>query len=698
MIWGTDAVHGHGNVYGATLFPHNIGLGAAADPELMRAIGEVTAREVALTGIEWIFAPTVAIAKDNRWGRTYESYSDQGPIVEDYAGPIISGIQSQGLIATAKHFIGDGGTFRGIDQGDTLMDLDVLIEEHGAGFKTALDADVLAIMASFNGWNGEKVHGNKQLLTDLLKGEWGFKGMVVSDWNGIGQVKGCTDDSCPQAINAGIDMVMAPEKWKSLYHNMIKQIEQGQIPVSRIDDAVRRILRVKIRSGALNAAKPSERQYALHPDKLGSDEHRLVAREAVRKSLVLLKNNDQLLPLDPSQNVLVAGKAADDIGMQSGGWTLSWQGTGNTNEDFPGATSIFAAIKEQTEAAGGKAILSPDGDTDEDVDVAIFVFGETPYAEGRGDIDSLAWQQAHAEDLNTLKSLRERGIAVLSIFITGRPLWMNREINASDAFVVAWLPGSEGAGIADVIFKDKDGATKYDFQGRLSFDWPNADINAENPDLPVTDILFPIGYGLNYSDTQNLGEFEEQPKGQLKLKDIEIFRRGSRDSWQLYLEDELDSSLAESGFVSSATGRVSVQAIDYQVQGDARHFSWQQSDEHSASLYWRSETPLDLTALTVPAAAINLNYRLDSASAKNVKLVIHCGDDCLGEYDLGKNLEAAEQGEWTERLIPFSCFKLENLVPGKIETLIKISVQGSMDLSLAEVVIVRDQFLNADCQ
>ena len=259
LLWGTDAVHGHNNVIGATIFPHNIGLGAANDPELMGEIGRITSREVAATGIDWIFAPTVAVVLDDRWGRTYEGYSDRSDIVGEYAGVIVKALQSEGLLATAKHFIGDGGTDRGIDQGDTNVSLETLLEVHGQGYYSALDAGVTSVMASFNSWNGSKIHGDKTLLNDVLRGQLGFTCFVISDWNGVGQIPGCTNDSCAQSINAGMDMIMAPEDWKPLLVNTIEQVKRGDITQERIDEAVRRILTAKFAAGLFDAPRPSVR-------------------------------------------------------------------------------------------------------------------------------------------------------------------------------------------------------------------------------------------------------------------------------------------------------------------------------------------------------------------------------------------------------------------------------------------------------
>ncbi|MCP4235036.1 MAG: glycoside hydrolase family 3 protein, partial [Aestuariibacter sp.] len=438
-MWGTDAVHGHNNVIGATLFPHNIGLGAMRDPSLIEKIATATAKEVRATGIDWIFAPTVAAARDDRWGRTYESYSEDPEVVGAYARAIVTGLQGdisdgniddQHVVSTVKHFVGDGGTEHGDDQGNNIADEETLFRIHAQGYVEGLGAGSQSVMASFNSWHGEKLHGNKYLLTDVLKDKMGFDGFVVGDWNGHGQIEGCTNDNCPQALLAGLDVYMAPTPtWKPLFHNLVAQVESGEIPMSRLDDAVRRVLRVKVRVGLFDLPSPANRSLSGDKSIIGHPEHRAIAREAVRKSLVMLKNNDHLLPLEPNSTILVAGDGAHNIGKQSGGWTITWQGTGNENSDFPGASSIYQGIRQAVSAAGGSAVLSVDGSYDEKPDVAIVVFGENPYAEGNGDIANVEYQRGEKSDLALLKKLKADGIPVVGVFITGRPLWVNPEIN-----------------------------------------------------------------------------------------------------------------------------------------------------------------------------------------------------------------------------------------------------------------------------
>jgi beta-glucosidase len=496
ILWGTDAVHGHNNVIGATLFPHNIGLGAARDPDLMERIGVVTAREVAATGIDWTFAPVVAVVRDDRWGRTYESYSEDPEIVRAYAGRIVRGLQNAGVIATAKHFIGDGGT-GGVDRGDNTSSEEQLLSLHAQGYLSAIQASVQTVMASYNSWQGWKVHGQRHLLTDVLKTQIGFDGLLVSDWDGIDEVQACSKDKCPQAVNAGIDLFMVPTEWKTFLENTVAQVRAGVIPEARIDDAVSRILRVKLRAGLFEKGRPSSRPLANQKGIIGAPEHRAVAREAVRKSLVLLKNERNILPLRRNMKVLVAGDGADDIGKQCGGWTITWQGTENTNADFPGATSIFEGIREVVEAAKGSATLSVDGSFSARPDVAIVVFGENPYAEWFGDLKSIQYQPGTKTDLALLRRLRTSGVPVVSVFLTGRPLVITEELEASDAFVVAWLPGTEGGGVADVLFRKPNGRTNHAFTGKLSFSWPrDVTQTAINRNDTSHDPLFSYGFGL----------------------------------------------------------------------------------------------------------------------------------------------------------------------------------------------------------
>ena len=509
LIWGTDAVHGHSNVVGATLFPHNIGLGAANDPDLMYEIGRITALEMMTTGLDWTFAPTLAVVRNDRWGRTYEGFSEDPAIVVAYAPRIIEGIQGKygtdefldqdHIIATAKHFVGDGGTLDGIDTGDNITSEAELRDMHAAAYWPAIAAGAQSVMVSLNSYHGERMHGLKPMLTDVLVGRIGFDGFVVGDWNGHGRVKGCTVTSCARSFNAGLDVFMAPEQWRDLYTNTLEQVKSGEIPLQRLDQAVGRILRVKMRAGVFDAPKPSARKNAGNWDLFGAPEHRAVAREAVRKSLVLLKNEAGILPLAATSRVLVVGDGANDIGKQSGGWTLSWQGTENTNEHFPGATSIYDGLRDAVATAGGEAILREDGRWRTKPDVAVVVFGEDPYAEFFGDRDNVDFDSDAG--LRLLKKFAEEGIPTVSVFLSGRALWVNPELALSNAFVAAWLPGTEGGGIADVLVGDADGTPRFDFTGSLSYSWPatpdQVEVNIGDEDYQP---LFPYGFGLSYGD------------------------------------------------------------------------------------------------------------------------------------------------------------------------------------------------------
>lgn len=698
IVWGTDAVHGHNNVVGATLFPHNIGLGAANDSDLMKKIGEITAREVAVTGIDWVFAPTVAVAKDNRWGRTYEAYSSQSPIIKSYAGEIVAGLQGplaelstneSKVIATAKHFIGDGGTLRGVDQGDTIMSLQELLDEHGQGYYEALDAEVQTVMATFNSWNGVKIHGHKFLLTDVLKNQMGFDGFVVSDWNGIGQVEGCTNNSCAQAINAGIDMVMVPEQWKGFLRNTLKQVKAGEISMARIDDAVERILRVKIRAGLFEKGLPSSRKVAGNADLIGAPAHREVARDAVRKSLVLLKNDD-VLPLRAGQHVLVAGDGADNIGKQNGGWTITWQGTENKNSEFPGATSIYNGLANAMNSIGGSTELSVSGNWSKKPDVAVVVFGEEPYAEGQGDVHTLAYRNGRIEDLELMQKLQSQDIPVVSVFITGRPLWVNAEINSSDAFVVAWLPGTEGGGVADVLVADSDNSPRYDFTGRLSFDWPNKDMNSQNEALPVFDNLLQLGQGLSYGDETILSDSLSEVSAAAPSSEANIiFSGSSQEPWLAYVGDASDWHKQISGTQgSSPQGGLSVVTVDGLVQEDSRKLTW--TGGHESQFYWQAASPADLTDLKSKNGALMMEFKVDQHPMGVVTQRMDCGWPCSGAIDMTEFFKSVPEGQLSRIGISLQCFDKLGVDLSKVTSPMVLVSEEPFVLTIRDVRIVPD--------
>ena len=498
LIYGIDAVHGHNNVVGATIFPHNIGLGATRDAALVEAVARATALEVAATGMDWDFAPCLAVPDDYRWGRTYEGFSEDTDLVSQLGGAAVRGYQStdisnpQSVLACAKHFIGDGGTTFGtglnnlIDRGNLAISEEELRKRHLPPFQKAIDEGVATFMAAYNTWNDVKCHANKFLLTDLLKDELGFKGFVVSDWAAIEEIPGDYKSDIITSINAGIDMVMVPgavkfgnESFENFLKLLEESVQEGSIPMERIDDAVKRILLIKKQSGLFD--RPfSDQQLLAH---IGSDKHRQIAREAVRKSMVLLKNKDGILPLPKEgKTIIVAGRGADNIGMQSGGWTISWQGDMGQTTD---GTTILDAIKSAV-SPGTVVEYTPDG-TAYTGDLAVVVVGEKPYAEMQGDRKDLKLDK---EDLDVIKRFKENDIPVVVVLLSGRPMIITDEIEKWDGLIAAWLPGTEGSGVADVLFGD------YNPTGKLSFSWPK-NMN-QFPINPEDDHLYSFGFGLSY--------------------------------------------------------------------------------------------------------------------------------------------------------------------------------------------------------
>jgi beta-glucosidase len=680
LIWASDAVHGHNNVYGATLFPHNIGLGAAHDPELVRRIGEVTAAEVRSTGIDWTFAPTIAVARDDRWGRTYESYSEDPQIVSQYAAAMVSGIQGTGrtfldrdhVISTAKHFLGDGSTDGGRDQGDSTISEADLARLHGKGYIEAIDTGTQSIMASYNSWHGIKMHANRGLLTDVLKGRMGFDGFIMGDWLAHGQIPGCTNSDCAIAFNAGLDIFNQPQDWKLLYSNLLRDVKSGVIPQSRLDDAVRRILRVKFRMGVFNAPSPANRSTTFQP--IGTRQHRAVAREAVRKSLVLLKNNG-VLPIKPSVTVLVAGDGADSIAMQAGGWTLSWQGADNGPNDFPGATSIYAGLKAQIETAGGQALLSPDGSSAQKPDVAIVVFGEKPYAEFMGDQSDVALHFENAESLTLMSELKKQGIPVVAVMLSGRPLYVNPQINASDAFVAAWLPGSEGQGVADVLLAGADGSPQYDFQGRLSFSWPKRP-NQTPLNIGDTnyDPQFPYGFGLTYANQVQTAQLAETA-GNVKYGEKNVYY-AKGDVWNGYQLFIGDDGVARMAYVGSKTTLYGSAAITMQPTDHGINVSW--AGRKNAWIEVTTDGPTDIAREANGAMMLSVQLRVNAAPSAAV--VMGVGASALPVTKLLKT------GDVT-LAVPLSCFAAsQNLA--KTPSVLRLATSGTLDVSVYDVRLV----------
>jgi beta-glucosidase len=673
LMFGIDAVHGHNKIKGATLFPHNIGLGATRDPDLVGLIGEATAEEVAATGADWTFAPTLAVPRDIRWGRTYEGYAEEPAIVASYAGPMTIGLQgallvgrplaSGHVIGAAKHFLGDGGTADGVDQGDARLPEADLIRIHAQGYVPAIDAGVLTVMASFSSWNGEKDTGNGSLLTDVLKGRLGFEGFVVSDWNAHAQLPGCVAVDCPRALLAGVDMVMAPDSWKGLFEHTVAEVKKGDIPMARLDDAVRRILRVKFKAGLFDG--PSAAVGRL--DWLGSPAHRALARRAVRESLVLMKNDSGVLPIRSSAHVLVAGEGADDIGRQSGGWTLNWQGQGNRNTDFPNGQSIWAGIDEAVRQGGGQAELAVDGHFKTRPDIAIVVFGESPYAEFQGDIQTLEYSPGDARDLALMQRLKAQGIPVVSVFLSGRPLWANPQINASDAFVAAWLPGTEGGGVADVLIGKSDGAPRADFSGRLSYSWPKrADRTPGHIGDADYNPQFPFGYGLSYSHGGRVGVLSENPGRRIEgLNRERYFIAGHSPSpWTLSLD-----------------GAVTGKAVDAGAQENARRLDWSGAGAGRLVIFGPTT---DLSRQMLGDMALLFRYRVLEAPSAPVRLGMACGSSCAGAVDVTGLLTAPSADGWRTWKVKLSCLRDAGADMRRVTSPLVLSTSGRLSLEFTE--------------
>jgi beta-glucosidase len=701
VLFGIDAVHGHNNLVGSTLFPQNSALGATRDPQLIHDIGEVTAEELRASGIGWTFAPTLTVPQDVRWGRSYEGYSQNPALVAQYAGAVVGGLEGKPgtaqfldtshVLATAKHFLGDGGTHDGKDQGDARISEAALRDIHAAGYLPAIKAGVQVVMVSFSSWNGVKMAGNKALVTGVLKERMGFDGIVLGDWNAHGQVPGCTNEDCPVAYNAGLDMLEAPDSWKGLYTNTLAEVKKGVIPMSRLDDAVTRILRVKMRLGLFEAGLPSTNPLAARSaEVIGSPSHRAVARRAVRESLVLLKNNEGVLPIDPRKRILVAGDGADNISKQNGGWTLTWQGTGLTNANFPGATSIWAGLEAQVKAAGGNAELSVEGDYKQKPDVAIVVFGEDPYAEFQGDLPNLAYRPGNDHDLDLLRKLRGQGIPVVAVFLTGRPLWMNREINAADAFVVAWLPGSEGAGIADVLLRTGDGRMANDVRGKLAYAWPRSALQvpaaaAAKGEAPQ----FPYGFGLTYADRAKTGTLPEDPGLVLSSAQAGVYFTRGKPAQDFVVRLTGANGVAmdvAATPAATADGSLRISALDYKAQEDARSLSWSGTGTGSASVELVAPAPLDVERETNGDVLLVTTVRIDAVSPGDTSTIgIGCGAGCSGSVTVGGQLSALPKGQWLRVGIPLKCFRDAGAIMSKVDRPFEWSSHSGGQIAITDV-------------
>ncbi|MEC9151078.1 MAG: glycoside hydrolase family 3 N-terminal domain-containing protein [Pseudomonadota bacterium] len=705
IVWGTDAVHGHSNIIGATIFPHNVGLGATRDPELIERIGQVTAVEIRVTGQEWTFAPTVAVPQDYRWGRAYEGYSSDPSLVAAYVGSMIRGLQGPPstspilagpyVAASTKHYLADGGTTDGRDQGDAAISELELRLIHGAPYIPAIENGVATIMTSFSSWNGVKLSAHRGLVTDVLKGRMNFDGMVITDWNAHGQVAGCSNASCPRAVDAGIDMFMAPDSWRMFYDSTLAQVRDGTIAMDRLDDAVARVLRLKERLGLFEMGKPSQRALSGEYELLGAPDHRAVAREAVRKSMVLLKNTG-VLPLQPGGRILVAGDAANDIARQSGGWTLSWQGTGLENDLFPGATSLWSGIEQAATATGGSAQLSEDGTFTQRPDAAIVIFGETPYAEFQGDIATLQLRPELRGPIATMRRLKEQGIPVVAVMITGRPLYVNEALNTADAFVAAWLPGSEGAGVADMLFAGADGAPAFEFQGMLPTAWP---ATARHGGAT----LFPFGYGMRYADgpaawtplPEDSGVTDDGGDSGV------FFERGvPASSWSLTVSqaDGTNALRVTTVPAEALDGRVRIAATDHGVQEGARSFA---VDAHAqgAAIELSTFDPIDLSRETNGDMLLLTTVRRDAPIARTLSMAVSCDSTPCGEAVPVREFGALALGEWQTVGVLLKCFRATGADMTRITAPFRIATDGAAEISIARVALgsLSEADVIADC-
>ena len=679
VLWGTDAVHGHSNVFGATIFPHNIGIGAAANPQLVKDIGAAVAEEVLATGLFWTFAPTVTIPQNFRWGRTYEGYSEDPVLVSKLGSAFIEGLQGTEkeflndakILGTAKHFLGDGGTYLGIDQGDTRANEENMRVIHGEPYFASLNSCVRVVMASFNSWNGSKVHGNKYLLTEVLKEKMNFTGFVVGDWNGHQQVPGCNAGSCPESFNAGVDMFMVPENWKALYKNTVKQVKDGEISIERLDDAVKRILTVKQQLGMFEGRVPNQTKYS----EVGLQKNREIARRAVRESLVLIKNNNAVLPIKDQQKILVIGDSADSLKIQTGGWTLDWQGANNTNSDFPGSVTFLQALKEYENLEITHKNSLSNLDLNKNYDLVIVAYGEEPYAEGIGDRKNLFYRDS--KTLNTLKRLKRNGNKVVSIFFTGRPLWTNEFINLSDAFVVAWLPGTESRGMTDVLVANEDGSVNYDFQGKLPFSWPS-DPNQSTIAFydPASDAEFDYGYGLTYKSPKALASLDESFEKSDDYGDlVEIFSGKFNNPFEGFIQENNSPQIKLSSTNNTTQNDiVQIDFIDVDKQDDTLRVTFN-ADGNLNSFHILTTEVVGLEDFQ--SGFLNFNARVVESSGA-IFLAATCGFGCMGSIDVTSLLVKSKSFDGYS--VPLKCLTDKGLDLSK--TISPMILFGPADLTI----------------
>jgi beta-glucosidase len=572
-------------------------------------------------------------------------------------------------MATAKHFIGDGATHNGTDQGDARVDKKTMINVHGSGYFGAIEAGVQSVMASYNSWddvadgiNYGKMSGAHALLTGALKDKMGFRGFVVSDWNAIGQLPGCSNASCPQAINAGIDMVMVPDDWKAFIANTTRQVEEGQIPMARIDDAVSRIIRAKLRMGLFDK-RPSQRAGAGDVAALHSRE---LARRAVRESLVLLKNNGNVLPLKADMKILVVGKSADSLPNQTGGWSLTWQGTDNSNSDFPNGETILAGIRAADGAAHVTYNNTAKGIDLKPFDVIVAVIGETPYAETMGDIlpsATLRHSDRHPEDLALLQAVAKAHKPVVTVFVSGRPLYVNNLLNLSNAFVAAWLPGTEGAGVADVLFAGKSGPDRYNFSGTLARPWPGVPCPyADGGHAKPSHWLFEPGYGLRYPGKREMPVLPTYPAVDAcaNASGLSIFHTLAVPPFALYLAGT-DATQPAHEISSDLNSRIGwpaddpvlhMSTVQVNTQQDAKSVTWL----GAGRFYAQSPRPRNLMPLASAHAVLRFDIVVNTPAKAPVKVYMGCGHDCVRSVDLTRTLAGFASGTRHTVSIPLQCF------------------------------------------
>ena len=694
ILWGTDAVHGHNNVIGATIFPHNIGLGSTMNPDLVKRIGEAVAKEVLSTGIPWTFAPTIAVPQNDLWGRTYEGYSENPELVSLLGEAMILGLQGEGdsflddnhVLATAKHFLGDGGTKDGIDQGNTIISEQELRDIHGEPYFAAIGSCIQTVMASFNSWNGEKAHGSDYLLQNILREQMGFDGLVVGDWNGHGQVPGCSKENCPQSFNAGVDIFMAPDEWKPLYENTLDQARNGEISIERLDEAVKNILSVKYLLGMFDGRKPHLYPY----NYIGDNKHRAIARQAVRESIVLLKNNNNTLPIKSGKHILVIGDSANKITKHMGGWTITWQGRENQNSEFPNSKSIYEAIKLKAENNGGSAEFSNSSDYEKKPDVVIFVYGEDPYAEGDGDRKHIFYENQDKRFLKYMREIADKKIPSVSLFISGRPLIVNEEINLSESFVQLWLPGTAIEGITDVIFTNKNNEINFDFKGKLSYSWPKFSHQTKlNYGDKEYDPLFPYGFGLtyadeNYRDSINIKETIPQ------RDEITLFLGSAYPSYKeiiSYYDSDKNEQIYEgisADIYKNEKAGILISKFDYKKQDDAKRIDF---GKKNTMKFWEISSGSSEDLSYMKNGSLELILKPQSSSDKKIELVIQCSKDvnqinisgtkeCYKAFDLSNLLIDEPIGVWKKITMPFSCLNNDNFEISSITSRAKLATSG----------------------